>query len=87
MSDEARSFIVQLLNRNPRKRMGASEQDAEELKAHPFLAKVDWECVRNCQQEMPEIIPKLHFETNATAQKAFVAGEKESSANMKILYQ
>jgi len=43
MSNEARSFIVQLLNRNPRKRMGASEQDAEELKAHPFLAKVDWE--------------------------------------------
>jgi protein kinase N len=43
MSTEARSFIVQLLNRNPRKRMGASEQDAEELKAHPFLAKTDWE--------------------------------------------
>jgi len=43
MTNDARSFIVQLLNRNPRKRMGASDEDAEELKAHPFLAKVDWE--------------------------------------------
>ena len=87
MSSEARSFIVQLLNRNPRKRMGASEQDAEELKAHPFLAKTDWEQVSNSNQVMPEIIPKVHFESNVSAQKAFLLGEKESAASMKMLYQ
>jgi serine/threonine protein kinase len=67
MSAEARSFIVQLLNRNPRKRMGASEQDAEELKAHPFLAKVDWKQVSNSNQAMPEIMPKSQFEPNSSA--------------------
>ena len=87
MSEEARTFIVQLLNRNPRKRLGASEQDAAELKAHPFLAKVDWELVANSKLDMPDIIPKLHFEPNSSAQKAFLLGEKESAASMKLLYQ
>jgi hypothetical protein len=36
---------------------------------------------------MPEIIPKVHFEGDGSAQKAFLLGEKESAANMKILYQ
>ena len=36
LSPEGRSFVKGLLNRNPKHRLGATD-DARELKAHPFL--------------------------------------------------
>ena len=47
MSLEARDLILNLLNRNPKKRMGASDQDSEELKRHQFFANVNWEDVKS----------------------------------------
>jgi serine/threonine protein kinase SCH9 len=35
------SLFIQLLNRNPKHRLGA-QRDAEELKAHPFFSSIDW---------------------------------------------
>ena len=47
MSLDARDLILNLLNRNPKKRMGAGERDAEELKEHAFFKGIDWEVVSN----------------------------------------
>ena len=53
MSQDTRKFILALLNRNPKKRLGAGPNDAEELKAHKFFADTDWEAVANQTAEMP----------------------------------
>lgn len=37
-SPEVADFISRLLVKNPRKRLGGGEEDAEELKRHPFFA-------------------------------------------------
>lgn len=45
MSLEARDLILNLLNRNPKKRLGAGPEDANELKRHAFFKDIDWEAV------------------------------------------
>lgn len=42
LSPEGRDFVKGLLNRNPKHRLGATN-DAAELKAHPFFKDVDWD--------------------------------------------
>jgi len=51
-----------LLNRNPNRRLGSSSADADEIKAHPFFAPINWNDVilRKLEHEKPtlwEIIP------------------------------
>ena len=41
-SNEAISLLKLLLERDPTKRIGFSERDAEEIKEHPFFADIDW---------------------------------------------
>nr|XP_023672451.1 serine/threonine-protein kinase N2 isoform X2 [Paramormyrops kingsleyae] len=42
LSTEAISIMRRLLRRNPERRLGAGERDAEEVKRHPFFRTVDW---------------------------------------------
>ncbi len=42
MSEQARSLIVNLLNRNPMKRLGAGPKGVEDIKKHAFFKDVDW---------------------------------------------
>jgi serine/threonine protein kinase len=49
ISNEAKSLLISLLNRNPNKRLGAGPTDAEEIKKHPFFDGIDWEMVYNRQ--------------------------------------
>lgn len=42
VSQEAKTFMSQLLERNPTKRLGA-KKDAEELKQHPWFKTMNWE--------------------------------------------
>ncbi|XP_064186610.1 serine/threonine-protein kinase N2-like [Anguilla rostrata] len=42
LSTEAISIMRRLLRRNPERRLGAGEQDAEEVKKHPLFRNVDW---------------------------------------------
>lgn len=42
LSDESKSFLLALLNRNPAKRLG-SVHGAKEIKEHPFLHGIDWD--------------------------------------------
>jgi len=32
-----------LLERDPKKRIGYSEEDSEELKRHPFFGEINWD--------------------------------------------
>jgi len=42
LTNEARDLIIQLLNRNPAKRLGSGPGDANEIKAHSFFTTLDW---------------------------------------------
>ncbi|KAL8912585.1 MAG: hypothetical protein Q9171_002449 [Xanthocarpia ochracea] len=57
LSNEGRSFVKGLLNRNPRHRLGAIN-DAEDLKAHPFFADTDWDALAN-KTIVPPFKPQL----------------------------
>jgi len=51
-SDDAKSLIKGLLARNPHNRLG-SQNDAEEIKNHPFFANVDWDALYRKQVPPP----------------------------------
>jgi len=57
LSTEGRNFVKGLLNRNPKHRLGATN-DAEELKAHPFFADIDWNALMK-KMVVPPFKPKL----------------------------
>lgn len=42
-SVEAKSLLSGLLERDPQKRLGSSNDDALEIKRHPWFAKVEWD--------------------------------------------
>lgn len=42
VSEEARSLLEQLLQYNPTERLGAGVGGVDDIKSHPFFAKVDW---------------------------------------------
>jgi protein-serine/threonine kinase len=64
LSQEGRSFVKGLLNRNPKHRLGATD-DAEELKSHPFFADIDWEALQK-KLISPPFKPKLKSETDTS---------------------
>jgi serine/threonine protein kinase len=45
ISEEAKDLITQLLQLNPRERLGAN--DIQDLKNHPFFQDIDWNRIRN----------------------------------------
>jgi serine/threonine protein kinase len=38
----AKDLLSHLLVRDPKARLGSGEADANEIKAHPFFAEIDW---------------------------------------------
>ena len=54
MSENARGLILQLLNRNPMKRLGAGHRDSEEIKSHIFFKDVDWKMVIDRKLPVPK---------------------------------
>ncbi|KAI5309918.1 Serine/threonine-protein kinase, partial [Ascosphaera atra] len=64
LSTEGRNFVKGLLNRNPKHRMGATN-DALELMAHPFFDDVDWEALEK-KDVPPPFKPKLASEMDTS---------------------
>jgi serine/threonine protein kinase len=64
LSTEGRNFVKGLLNRNPKHRLGAL-RDAEELKAHPFFADIDWDALMK-KNVVPPFKPKLKGELDVS---------------------
>ena len=52
-------LISQLLNTNPKKRLGYGEADAKKIKEHPYFNDVDWKKYFNKEIE-PPFVPKLN---------------------------
>ena len=42
MSFECKDLILKLLERNPKKRLGAGSADAQELKDHEYFHDIKW---------------------------------------------
>ena len=55
------NLISQLLNVNPKKRLGYGEEDAETIKNHPYFKGVEWEKYWNKEIEAP-FLPNLNDE-------------------------
>uniref|UniRef100_A0A665VEC4 protein kinase C n=1 Tax=Echeneis naucrates TaxID=173247 RepID=A0A665VEC4_ECHNA len=51
LSTEAIGIMRRLLRRNPERRLGSGEKDAEEVKKQPFFRNVDWEAL--LQRKVP----------------------------------
>ncbi|CAG9320119.1 unnamed protein product [Blepharisma stoltei] len=56
LSLEAKDLIIELLQRDPSKRLGA-KRDAEEIKAHKFFQGIDWDKVMR-KELKPPVPPK-----------------------------
>jgi len=58
MSEELKDLIEKLLDRNPQKRLGSGNDDANELVSHPFFEGFDWEAL--IKKEIPaDFIPEI----------------------------
>ncbi|KAM0252100.1 hypothetical protein ACHAQJ_007897 [Trichoderma viride] len=64
LSQEGRNFVKGLLNRNPKHRLGATD-DAEELKRHPFFNDIDWNLLAK-KLIAPPFKPKLKSATDVS---------------------
>ena len=53
LSDDCKNVIVGLLNRDPTKRLGASERDVEDIKAMPFFNKMPWDVLMRKEIDSP----------------------------------
>uniref|UniRef100_A0A671RH19 protein kinase C n=1 Tax=Sinocyclocheilus anshuiensis TaxID=1608454 RepID=A0A671RH19_9TELE len=58
MSPESVSIIQKLLQKNPEKRLGAGEQDANEVKRHRFFQGIDWEALL-AKRVKPPFLPSI----------------------------
>lgn len=58
MPRESVSIIQQLLNKNPKQRLGAGPRDAEDIKAHPFFKGINWDELYNLLIP-PPFTPKI----------------------------
>ncbi|KAA0713072.1 Serine/threonine-protein kinase N2 [Triplophysa tibetana] len=56
LSTEAISIMRRLLRRNPERRLGAGERDAEEVKRHPFFRNMDWDALL-AKKTQPPFMP------------------------------
>jgi len=52
LSENCKSLIIQLLNRDPKKRCG-SKDDVNDLKVHPFFKTISWEKMMKKEIESP----------------------------------
>ena len=61
VNPDAINLICQLLNVNPKKRLGYGEEDASKIKSHPYFEGIDWEKYLNKEIE-PPFVPELNDE-------------------------
>ncbi|XP_028749590.1 serine/threonine-protein kinase N2 isoform X4 [Peromyscus leucopus] len=58
LSTEAISIMRRLLRRNPERRLGAGEKDAEDVKKHPFFRLTDWSALMD-KKVKPPFVPTI----------------------------
>ncbi|CAL8332108.1 unnamed protein product [Lota lota] len=58
LSTEAIGIMRRLLRRNPERRLGSGERDAEEVKKQPFFRTMDWEALLQ-RRLTPPFVPRI----------------------------
>ena len=65
VSKDAANLLRKLLEKNPLKRIGSSDKDAEEIKEDPYFKDINWDDVYNKKNEPPTInnytIRAIHY--------------------------
>ncbi len=61
INSDAINLINQLLNVNPKKRLGYGDNDAKKIKEHPYFKDVDWNKYWN-KEIQPPFVPELDSE-------------------------
>lgn len=56
IGDDGKQFVKGLLNRNPKHRLGA-QNDAQDLKEHPFFKDIDWDAL--LRKQIPPVFKPL----------------------------
>ena len=64
LSDDAKDIIQKLLEKNPKKRLGA-QKGIEEIKSHPFFAKINFTDIENKKVKAP-FIPEIENDTDVS---------------------
>ncbi|KAG7321555.1 hypothetical protein KOW79_014413 [Hemibagrus wyckioides] len=59
LSTESISIMRRLLRRNPERRLGGGERDAEEVKKHLFFRSIDWSRLL-ARKMKPPFVPSIH---------------------------
>ncbi|XP_072347385.1 serine/threonine-protein kinase N2 [Scyliorhinus torazame] len=83
LSTEAIAIMRRLLRRNPERRLGSSERDAEEVKRQPFFRELDWQALL-AKKVKPPFIPTIrdredvsNFDEEFTAEEALLTPPRE----------
>uniref|UniRef100_A0A8C5BRI1 protein kinase C n=1 Tax=Gadus morhua TaxID=8049 RepID=A0A8C5BRI1_GADMO len=67
--------VLQLLRRNPERRLGSGEKDAEDVKKQPFFKTMDWEALLQ-RQLAPPFVPALSGNADVSNFDEEFTGEK-----------
>ncbi|KAJ1346664.1 hypothetical protein KIN20_001550 [Parelaphostrongylus tenuis] len=87
LSIESISIMRRLMRKNPAKRLGSGERDAEEVKAQRFFKHINWEWDRLLRKEInPKFIPQVrspedvsNFDDEFTKEKPrFFVGKRQT---------
>ncbi|XP_056288133.1 serine/threonine-protein kinase N2-like, partial [Pseudoliparis swirei] len=65
LSPEAVSLIQKLLQKNPEKRLGGGEEDAQEIKRHKFFKRVDWAALL-AKELQPPFLPVIRAQKDVS---------------------
>ncbi|XP_026715992.1 serine/threonine-protein kinase N3 isoform X2 [Athene cunicularia] len=83
LSSEALSIIRKLLQKCPERRLGAGENDAEEIKIQPYFKEIDWDALF-ARTLKPPFVPTLrdptdisNFDEEFTSQKPILTPPEE----------
>jgi len=55
---DAKDLCTKLLQKDPTQRLGSGESDAEEIRAHPWFACLNWDEIKN-KSLAPPYCPQL----------------------------
>ncbi|XP_074662116.1 RAC-gamma serine/threonine-protein kinase-like [Tubulanus polymorphus] len=55
LSDNARNLLSGFLRKNPKERLGGSEEDAKEIYVHPFFETLNWDDINHKRHDPPWI--------------------------------
>ena len=80
VSQECKTLIRELMNRDPAKRLGAGKKDADEIKVNAFFNDLDWDAVIRKEAQPPPIKPIRRAPRAVTSEKMFGKLEDESTA-------